>query len=162
MDKFKFTKKYESGFSVKDLMDAGACEQELYRFAFHLIGYGYYSLQTKIPIDVALACAMLCKGGLSWILSNGFIEKDNPNYHIGQKFRTAHSSDFYIIASADMEDSVVLVNMFTGYCYGATPNPVKVKDPRKITIDEFKKIAGYSSWKEFIPAGDIKIEQVPF
>ena len=79
--KYKFIK----SVSIKALKDAGACEQELHRFAFLVmqqfvspIGFN----ESLCTISVVIKLAEQCKGGVKFLIDKGFIIEETTKYEV--------------------------------------------------------------------------------
>jgi hypothetical protein len=136
---YKFSKKYENGFSVSNLHDVNACPTELQKFAFEAMRANYKFDELIEVIDNVLDFAKT-DNNINWLIDHNFIEKiDNEiTYHRGQKFIDRDYGHKAIIAR-DNNGDLILIDIDTGipYC-----DPIKVKNENHITPKEFILLSG--------------------
>jgi hypothetical protein len=141
MDRYKLNSEFRSGVSVKMIEDAGACEDELHKFAFLAMQWTY-NYEHKISFTRLINFASKCNGGIDFLVSKGFIEA-NETYGIGCFFKDKHEPEeiFILAAVGEARHRVTLINIQRG----TRMNIADVHDFEKITESEFAHMTGQDS-----------------
>jgi hypothetical protein len=147
--KYKFTDDYRSGISFLQIRTKQPCIERLHQFASLLFTETAYKAHEKMTLHNLVVMAGKIKGGIDWLVDNGFIEKNkaipkDKTYRIGNKFYLVNEP--YELVAADENKKVSMISINTGYRTNA--EAIQVSDLHKITQAEFDILTGEAT-REF-------------
>ena len=135
---YEFTRKYEDGFSVSDLEEAGACEDQLYRFAFEAMKAEYsFSEEISEVKDVIKFAGK--DDNIQWLIDKGFLLDDSRTFACGQLFKDTQDDDRGKVMLVRVSKSeMAMVDLIDGETFCL--QPVKVKDTNAVTVAEMREM----------------------
>jgi len=125
--------------SIKILRESSACLREVHRLAFLVLKYTDLSYEDQLPSDFIWAHADKCKGGIQYLLENGYIREQPVTYKRGDNFE--RDDEIYVLTYISGQDFTLmaLVCLQDGRCW---KNPVRTSDHEFVTEKEFHAITG--------------------